>query len=68
MSPLPCPYCKNPLALTLDFIVKHPAVQCPHCQTILNFKVDKEATEKMKKGLREIEDMKKKYSKIAKFG
>lgn len=64
---MPCPSCKAPLGLTLDFIIKNPVSQCPHCKAVMNFKASKVATDDLKKGLRQIEDLKKKYSDIAKF-
>lgn len=67
MMPLPCPSCGQPLGLKLDFLVKHPAVQCPYCKSVLKFNIDKESTAKMEKGLKELEDLKKKYENIAKF-
>lgn len=65
--PLPCPSCGQPLGLKLDFLVKHPSVQCPHCYAVMKFDVDKNSTAKMKKGLKQIQDLKKKYESIAKF-
>ena len=64
---MPCPSCKAPLGLTLDFIVKNPISQCPHCGVVMNIKASDIATDHLKKGLRQIEDLKKKYSHIAKF-
>ena len=64
---MPCPSCKAPLGLTLDFILENPISQCPHCQEIMNFKASDVVTDDLKKGLREIEELKKKYSDIAKF-
>ncbi len=65
--PLPCPSCGQPLGLKLDFLVKHPSVQCPHCYAVMKFDVDKNSTAKMKKGLKQLQDLKKKYESIAKF-
>jgi|TARA_R100000479_G_C6363672_1_gene194068 phage FluMu protein Com len=67
MMPLPCPSCGQPLGLKLDFLVKHPSVQCPHCYAVMKFDVDKNSTAKMKKGLKQLQDLKKKYESIAKF-
>ena len=67
MAGIPCPSCKQSIGLTLDFIMKHPKMQCPHCKTVMNFEVSEEIKLKMQKGLREIEEIKKKYSKLAKF-
>ena len=65
---MPCPSCKAPLGLTLDFITKNPISVCPYCNVIMNFSASKIATDDLKKGLREIEKLKKKYSNLAKFG
>jgi uncharacterized Zn finger protein (UPF0148 family) len=65
--PLPCPSCTTPLDLTLEFILKNPVSVCPHCQTVLNFNVDKSIQKEYNQALQNIEDVKKKYSKIAKF-
>jgi uncharacterized protein YbaR (Trm112 family) len=54
---LPCPNCKTPIGLTLDFIVKNPVSVCPSCKTVFNFAVSEE-----------IEDIKKQYSGSVKFG
>ena len=64
---LPCPSCKNPLGLTLEFIIKHPIMQCPHCKTVMNFSGNKQSAEEYLKGFKEIEELRKKYSKIASF-
>lgn len=64
---MPCPSCKAPLGLTLDFILENPISQCPHCRVVMNFKASSVVTDDLKKGLREIEELKKKYSNIAKF-
>jgi uncharacterized protein YbaR (Trm112 family) len=64
---IPCPSCRNPLGLTLDFIIKHPIMQCPHCKTVMNFSGNKESAEEYLKGFKELEALKKKYSKIASF-
>ena len=42
---MPCPSCKAPLGLTLDFIVKNPISQCPHCGVVMNFKASDIATD-----------------------
>ena len=64
---MPCPSCKAPLGLTLDFILENPISQCPHCRVVMNFKASNVVTDDLKKGLREIEELKKKYSNIVKF-
>jgi len=64
---MPCPSCKAPLGLTIDFIIKNPISVCPHCQVIMNFSASEIATTELNAGLKEIENLKKKYSHIAKF-
>jgi uncharacterized protein YbaR (Trm112 family) len=39
---LPCPMCKTPLGLTLEFIIKHPVSACPRCETVLDFTVNED--------------------------
>ena len=56
MMPLPCPSCAQPLELKLDFLIINPTVQCPHCYAVMKFDLDNEANQKMKRGLREIEE------------
>jgi transcription initiation factor IIE alpha subunit len=65
---LPCPACKTPLGLNLEFIIKHPISVCPGCQTILDFTVNDEIKQKFSQAMKEIDDIKKKYKDIAKFG
>jgi uncharacterized protein YbaR (Trm112 family) len=65
---LPCPACKQPLGLTLEFIFKHPVSACPHCETVLDFTVNDEIKEKYKEALIEIEKIKKEYQGVVKFG
>jgi transcription initiation factor IIE alpha subunit len=48
--------------------MKHPVSVCPSCQTILDFTVNDEIKGKFNEAMREIEDIKKKYKSIAKFG
>ena len=64
--PLPCPSCATPIDLTLEFILKNPVSVCPHCQTVMNFNVIN-VYKKSIIALQNIEDVKQKYSKIAKF-
>ena len=65
---LPCPACRTPLGIDLQFIMKHPVSVCPSCQTILDFTVNDEIKGKFNEAMREIEDIKKKYKNTAKFG
>lgn len=65
---LPCPYCKTPLGMDLSFILRNPISVCPSCKTVLDFTVDAEIKKKFESALKEIDDIKKKYKSIAKFG
>lgn len=65
---LPCPSCKIPIGLTLDFIVKNPVSVCPSCKTVFNFAISDEIVKSFKEALQEIEDIKKQYSGSVKFG
>lgn len=65
--PVPCPSCTTPIDLNLEFILKNPVSVCPHCQVIMNFNVDKSIQREYNKALSDMEDIKKKYSGIAKF-
>jgi len=66
--PLPCPSCKTPLGIDLSFILRHPISVCPNCRTVLDFTVDVEIKNKFDSAIKEIDDIKKKYKGIAKFG
>lgn len=65
---LPCPSCRNPIDLTLEFIIKHPVSACPHCETILDFSVNDEIKNKYNEAIAEIEKVKKQYQGMVKFG
>lgn len=65
---IPCPSCRQPLGLTIDFIMKHPVSQCPYCLTVMDFKPDIKVVDEYKDALKQIEDIRKKYKNVAKFG
>ena len=65
---IPCPSCRQPLGLTIDFIMKHPVSQCPYCLTVMDFKPDTKIVGEYKSALKQIEDIQKKYKNVAKFG
>jgi transcription initiation factor IIE alpha subunit len=54
--------------MDLQFIIKHPVSVCPGCGIILDFTVNDEIKGKFNEAMSEIEDIKKKYKNIAKFG
>ncbi len=64
---LPCPMCKTPLGLTLEFIIKHPVSACPHCQVIMDFTVNEEIKKSFNEAISEIDKIKKQYKGMVKF-
>ena len=64
---LPCPSCRQPLGLTIEFIMKNPVSQCPYCGVIMNFKPDSKVVDEYKDALNQIKSIQDKYKKIAKF-
>lgn len=66
--PLPCPGCRQPLGIDLNFIVKNPISVCPHCGVIMNFTADSNVVSDYRKALNDIESIKDRYKGIAKFG
>ena len=65
---LPCPSCRNPIDLILEFILKHPISACPHCHTVLDFTVNDEIKNKYNEALAEIQKIKKQYQGMVRFG
>jgi transcription initiation factor IIE alpha subunit len=66
--PMPCPDCKTPLGMDLQFIIKHPVSVCPGCGIILDFSVNDEIRKKFNDAITEIDNIKSRYKNIAKFG
>jgi transcription initiation factor IIE alpha subunit len=66
--PMPCPACKTPLGMDLQFIIKHPVSVCPGCGIILDFSVNDEIRKKFNDAITEIDNIKSRYKNIAKFG
>ena len=54
--------------ISLDFIIKNPVSVCPTCQTLFNFAVNDEIIKTFRETLNEIEDIKKQYKGMVKFG
>ena len=52
--PMPCPACKTPLGMDLQFIIKHPVSVCPGCGIILDFTVNDEIKGKFNEAMSEI--------------
>jgi hypothetical protein len=64
---LPCPACKQPIGLTLEFIIKHPVSACPHCDVIMDFTVNDEIKQSFTEAISEIDKIKKQYKGTVKF-
>jgi hypothetical protein len=64
---LPCPACKQPIGLTLQFIIKHPVSACPHCDVIMDFTVNEEIKKSFTEAISEIDNIKKQYKGMVKF-
>jgi len=65
---LPCPSCRQPLGINLEFILKNPISVCPNCNTIFNFNVDEDTKRLYKEAISEINKIKKEYKGSVKFG
>jgi hypothetical protein len=65
---LPCPMCKTPLGLTLEFIIKHPVSACPSCKTVLDFTVNEDIKKSYNEAMGEIKKIKNQYKGMVKFG
>ena len=64
---LPCPSCRQPIGLTLEFIIKHPVSACPHCDVIMDFTVNEEIKKSFTEAISEIDKIKKQYKGMVKF-
>jgi DNA-directed RNA polymerase subunit RPC12/RpoP len=64
---LPCPSCRQPLGLTIEFIMVNPVSQCPYCGVVMNFKPDSKVVDEYKDALSQIKSIQDKYKKIANF-
>ena len=64
---LPCPACKQPFGLTLQFIMKHAVMACPHCDVIMDFTVNEEIKKSFNEAISEIDKIKKQYKGMVKF-
>ena len=56
---LPCPACRKPIGLTLEFIMKHPVTVCPHCEVIMDFTINEEIKKSFTEAVSEIDKIKK---------
>ena len=59
MNGIPCPNCKNVIALDLTFIIKNPVCTCSHCYVILDFRSNANIMDEYRNVLTEIERIKK---------
>jgi len=58
---MPCLSCGTDIGLDLEFIVKNPTSQCPHCKVIMSFNVNPELKKEYIKVSNQIDNIKKKY-------
>ena len=58
---MPCLSCGQDIGLDLDFIVKNPTSQCPHCNIIMNFNVSPELKKEYREVTNQINKIKKQY-------
>lgn len=65
--PLPCPSCRTPLNLTLEFIIKNPVCVCPTCKTIMDFTINEDIKKSYNDTMMEMEKIKNQYKGIVKF-
>ena len=66
--PLPCPVCKTPLHVDLQWLMQNPVCQCPECNSVMDFTVPPELKKDVEEALKGINSIKDKYKGIAKFG
>ena len=66
--PLPCPVCRTPLHVDLQWLIQNPICQCPTCESVMNFEVPEKMQQEVNKALAEIKKVKDEYKGIATFG
>lgn len=66
--PLPCPVCRTPLHVDLQWLIQNPICQCPTCQSVMNFTVPEELQKDVNRAMAEIKKVKDEYKDIATFG
>jgi len=64
MNGVPCPSCKYPIGLTLEFIINNPVSKCPNCAVIMNFNVDSDIRNEFIKVTNEINKIKKEHKNV----
>lgn len=66
--PLPCPVCRTPLQVDLQWLMQNPICQCPACHSVMNFSVPEEMQREVTKAINNIKKIKDEYKGIATFG
>lgn len=65
--PLPCPVCRTPLHVDLQWLMQNPICQCPTCQSVMNFEVPESLKKDVNDAMRGIKDIQDQYKGIANF-
>lgn len=65
--PLPCPVCRTPLHIDLQWLMQNPICQCPTCQSVMNFEVPESLKKDVNDAMRGIKDIQDQYKGIANF-
>lgn len=65
--PLPCPVCRTPLHVDLQWLMQNPICQCPTCQSVMNFEVPESLKKEVNDAMRGIKDIQDQYKGIANF-
>ena len=65
--PLPCPVCRTPLHVDLQWLMQNPICQCPTCQSVMNFEVPESLKKEVNDAMRGIKDIRDQYKGVANF-
>ena len=65
--PLPCPVCRTPLHVDLQWLMQNPICQCPTCQSVMNFEVPESLKKDVNDAMRGIKDIQDQYKGVANF-
>lgn len=66
--PLPCPVCRTPLHVDLQWLIQNPINQCPSCHSVMNFEVPEKMKREVTGAINNIKKIKDEYKDIATFG
>lgn len=66
--PLPCPVCRTPLHVDLQWLIENPISQCPTCKSVMNFEVPEKMQREVTSAMENIKKIKDEYKDIATFG